>query len=72
MTSVLTAVFSELEQLDLATVETDVDEKVEDKVKGIALMLPYVLIIAIPFLHIWSVVAPFDCQHFCEAMSNFC
>ncbi|KAL5647411.1 hypothetical protein ACJX0J_041766, partial [Zea mays] len=24
--------FSELEQLDLATIETDVDEKVEDKV----------------------------------------
>ena len=34
MTSVLTTVFSELEQLDLATVEIDVDEKVEDKVNG--------------------------------------
>ncbi|KAL5678277.1 hypothetical protein ACJX0J_014408, partial [Zea mays] len=32
MTSILTAVFSQLEQLDLATVETDVDEKVKDKV----------------------------------------
>jgi hypothetical protein len=34
MTYVSTTVFSELEQLDLGTVETDVDEEVEDKVNG--------------------------------------
>jgi hypothetical protein len=68
MTSVLTAVFSELEQLDLTTVETDVDEKVEDKVNGNAHC--YAAIATNDSYTISLLVAPFDCQHFCEVMSN--
>ena len=66
MTSVLTAVFFELEQLDLATVETDVDEKVNENAQC------YATIATNDSYTISLLVAPFDCQHFCEAMSNFC
>jgi hypothetical protein len=47
-----------------------VDEKVKDKVNGNANC--YAAIATNDSYTISLLVAPFDCQHFCEAMSNFC